>query len=349
MAAETPKFFARAWDWGETNKMIKLWPSTDLRIGHVVAIGVDALGGRVCTGWLGWLGGLRLGLGLGLGRGLGRSLGSLMGHHLLGRGHRRVARRRDLEGRVDVRVVARRRAGHGVEGRAVGRDHAVRVRRHHVRIVSWLGGRGRSGPEGVGGGGLLELETGRRGGRVDRADVDALARTDFVQLVELKPWDMALEQGLTLRYLVLDALGVPPRGQCLAVAVLLVARCARRRTRCASWMLRVALYRRPQWSVNSMLEIAAGVPRRDLPLFSCSYISHTPRAIVAAVEVQTTTAYRRPPSPLFSAVCSSGAPLVVSVVLAVVAAVAVAGVGAGWGPSAVQIAAKRAGPGRATG
>lgn len=273
-----------------------------------------------------------------------------MGQHLLGRGHGRVAGRRDLEGRVDVRVVARRRAGHGVEGRAIRRHHAVRVRRHHVvRIVSWLGGRGRAGPEGVGGGGLLELETGRRGGRVDRADIDALARTDFIELVELKAWNMALEQGLTLGYLVLDALGVPPRGQRLAVAVLLVARCARRRARRASWVLRVALYRRPQQSVNSMLEIAAGVARRDLPLFSCSYISHTPRAIVAAVEVQMTTAYRRPPSPLFSAVCWSAALLVASVGLAVVAAVAVAGVGAGWGPSAVQIAARMAGPERATG
>jgi hypothetical protein len=91
-------------------------------------------------------------------------------------------------------------------------------------------------------------------------------------------------------------------------------------------------------SHNSTMEIAAGVARRDLPLFSCSYISRTLRGIVEAVEVLTTTPCRRSLCLLFSAVCWWGAQVGATPVVVVVAVAFGGAAGAVWGPSAVQIA-----------
>jgi len=47
------------------------------------------------------------------------------------------------------------------------------------------------------------------------------------------------------------------------------------------------------------MEIAVGVARRDLPLFSCSCISHTPRASVEVGVAQTVMGHHHHFRPLF--------------------------------------------------
>lgn len=148
---------------------------------------------------------------------------------------------------------------------------------------------------------LLELERRRqRRGRHHR-HLDALSSTDLIELVEVKARNMALEKGLALGDLVLDALSVAAGGECLAVAVFLVAWGARCGACSTAGMFRVAL---GQKLSQLWLEIAAGVARRDLPLFSCSYISHMPHEIDADDAAPTPSLPRRCLRLLFSASCS---------------------------------------------
>lgn len=84
---------------------------------------------------------------------------------------------------------------------------------------------------------LLKLEGGRRGRRADGSDIDTLSGQNLIEFFELEARNVTFEQGLALGELVLNALSVSPRGQCLAVPVFLVTGSARRCAGCTSWVL----------------------------------------------------------------------------------------------------------------
>lgn len=85
-----------------------------------------------------------------------------------------------------------------------------------------------------------------------------------------------------------------------------------------------------------LVEIAVGVARRDLPLFSCSCTEHTLR-VSAEVYAAQKSSVHPPPFPPFS---SSSSVAAGQSLLRPAAAVAVAGVG--LGPSGAPIARMRA-------
>ncbi len=90
-------------------------------------------------------------------------------------------------------------------------------------------------------------------------DVDALAGADVIEIVEDEAGVVALEEGLALGDLELEALCVAARRQRAAVAVLLVAGGAGGGAGGAARVLGVAL------DDDQLMEIAVGVARRDLP------------------------------------------------------------------------------------
>ena len=89
---------------------------------------------------------------------------------------------------------------------------------------------------------------------------------------------------------------------------------------------------------DGQMEVAVGVARRDLPLFSYSCISHTLHATDGAVEVLKMEGLHLHFHLPF---CVFFLWLVVSAKVVVVAAVAVEVEGAGWGPSGELIEGMR--------
>ena len=85
-----------------------------------------------------------------------------------------------------------------------------------------------------------ELEGGRNGSVAD-IDFDALAGEDGVDVIEVKAWDVPLEERFALDKLALDALGVSAGREGLAMAVFLVAGRACGGTGGAAGVLGVAL------------------------------------------------------------------------------------------------------------
>ena len=224
------------------------------------------------------------------------------------RRYRHVPRGR-LETRRECRIVRAGGTLHGHERRSVRGHHGVARGWHHVRrrgIVHARLARGRhrllerrAGP--IGCGGMLELEVGvvqicGLGG----GDLDALPDEDVIKLVELKTGVMTLEEGLALGNLLLNALSVSTGCEGLAMSVLLMAYGTGCGARCASGVLGIAL----EWGkVRVRMEIAAGVARRDLPLFFCSCISRTPHGSASNDGVQMKSVPRRQQFPAFFSFC----------------------------------------------
>jgi len=128
-------------------------------------------------------------------------------------------------------------------------------------------------------------------------DLDALADENVIKLFELKARVMTPEKGLALGNLLLNALGVSTGCEGLAMSVLLVADGTGCSARCASGVLGVTL----EWGrVRVRMEIAAGVARRDLPLFFCSCILHMPHGTSSIDGVQMKSEPHRPRFPAFS-------------------------------------------------
>ena len=133
-------------------------------------------------------------------------------------------------------------AGVGVHhGLAWGRDVRIRVRpcggAHGGRTFVAEG-------EAAGGGGLGRIGRELKGvgdGIVADVDFDALAGEDGVEVVEVEGRVVALEEGLALEKLALDAFGVAARREGLAMAVLLLAGRACGRAGGAAGVLGVAL------------------------------------------------------------------------------------------------------------
>ena len=85
-----------------------------------------------------------------------------------------------------------------------------------------------------------EVEVGGDG-IITGIDLDAFAREDIVEVVEIEGGDVALEEGLALEKLALDALCVAARGELMAMAVLLLAEGPGGRAGGAAGVLGVAL------------------------------------------------------------------------------------------------------------
>ena len=90
----------------------------------------------------------------------------------------------------------------------------------------------RTGLRGIG----RKLEGGRDG-IIAGVDLNALPGEDSVEVVEVEERVVSLEEGFALEELALDAFGVSTGGEGLAMAVLLVARSARRGAGGAARML----------------------------------------------------------------------------------------------------------------
>jgi len=189
-----------------------------LGVGHVVAIGVCALGWEEAGGGEG-----RVGVGGG----------------------------RGVEGRVEGRAGDVGEGGIGGvvdDGRRIGgEDAGIRDGIRLWRAVVEL--------EGAWGGVVVDLEVGGEVGGVDGGGVDALAGEVLLDAVHVEVGDVGLEEGLALGEELLHAHAEAAGGEALAVAVLLVADGACGGTGGASGVLRVAL---PAVSMNLQLELAAG-------------------------------------------------------------------------------------------
>ena len=165
----------------------------------------------------------------------------------------------------------------------------------------------------------------------DAAEVDALASEQVIEAIEGETWVVTLKERLALCDLEFKALSITSWRQRTAMPVLLVAGSAGCSASSAFWVFGIALK-----GSNELMEIAVGVARRDLPLFSCSCTSHTPRVTAAVGGAQTAQALHRR-FLLLSASVAFRSRLLLLLALPVVVAAAVAAVaagGAGWDPSA---------------
>ena len=216
--------------------------------------------------------------------------------------HRHVPR--GLETGGECRVVRAGGTLHGHERRTVRGHHGVARGWHHVRrrgiVHARLAGwrrllERRAGP--VGCGGMLELEVWviQICGLGD-GDLDPLPDEDVIKLFELKTGVVTFEKGLALGNLLLNAFSVSTGCEGLAMSVLLMADGTGCSARCASRVLGVAL----EWGrVRVRMEIAAGVARRDLPLFFCSCILHMPHGTASIDGVQMKSVPHRLQFPAF--------------------------------------------------
>ena len=235
-----------------------------------------------------------------------------------------------------LRMIWRTTIGHhGV--RPVGGVHHMRTRGIHggitgLGLLSW--------------GRRAEWADALHGGKVgDAANVNALTNEEVIEAIEGETWVVTLKEGLTLCDLEFKALSVASWSEGATMPIFLVAGGAGCCTSRAFWVFRIAL------KGNELMEIAVGVARRDLPLFSCSCTSHTPRATAAVGGARTALAllrrFLRLASVAFQSMLSLLLALpVVVVVVVVVAAAAVAAEGAGWDPSAGPIEETMVVPGR---
>jgi len=72
-------------------------------------------------------------------------------------------------------------------------------------------------------------------------DFEPFAGTYLVEIVQIKPWNMTLEQRHALDKLALDALSIATRREGLTVTVLLLTSSTGGRASGTSWILRIAL------------------------------------------------------------------------------------------------------------
>ena len=197
------------------------------------------------------------------------------------------------------------------------------------------------GTRGIHGGiaGLGLLGRGRRaewadalhGGKAgDATKVDALTSEEIIEAIEGETRVVTLKEGLTLGDLEFKALGITSWSKGAAMPVFLVAGSAGCCAGGAFWVFGIALK-----GSNELMEIAVGVARRDLPLFSCSCTLHTLRATAAVGGARTALALPRRFLLHASAAFQSMSSLLLALPVAAVAvAVAAAGGAAGWDPSA---------------
>jgi hypothetical protein len=114
------------------------------------------------------------------------------------------------------------------------------------------------------------------GGKVgDAANVDTLTSEKVIEAIEGETRVVTFKQGLTLCDLEFEALSVASWSKGATMPVFLVAGSAGCCASGAFWVFGIAL------KGNELMEIAVGVARRDLPLFSCSCTEHTLRATAA--------------------------------------------------------------------
>lgn len=130
--------------------------------------------------------------------------------------------------------------------------------------------------------------------------VDIFSRNILIQILKSKAWVSQLEQSLALGQLVLDMLDMASGCECLTMPVFLVALGACSCTGGTARMLRVALLRNVS---EKRLEIAVGVARRHLPLFSYSCIARMLHGIAVIVAVQKGLARRHRPHQPFCDAC----------------------------------------------
>ena len=111
--------------------------------------------------------------------------------------------------------------------------------------------------------------------------IDTFLTENVGEIFQSKAWNSFLNKSFTLGKLIFKVLGVTSWGKCLTMSVLLMTGGASCGTSCALGMFGIALLKENEsQECEGLMEIAVGVARRDLPLFSCSCISHTPRASV---------------------------------------------------------------------
>jgi len=200
---------------------------------------------------------------------------------------------------------------------------------HHMGTRGIHGGIARLGL--LGGARRAEWADALHRGKVgDATKVDALTSEEIIEAIEGETGVVTLKEGLTLCDLEFKALSITSWSKGAAMPVFLVAGSAGCCACSAFWVFRIALK-----GSSELMEIAVGVARRDLPLFSCSCTLHTLRGTAAVGGARTALALPRRFLLYASVAFQSMSSLLLALpVVAVAVAVVAAGGAAGWDPSA---------------